>query len=82
LIWLYHVLLVYLILCSNYTVRGKKYKLVLEHLSEDKHMYTSTLCFKTEQELSDYMNGNRDQRISALHDAKTVQNFLSAMVLN
>jgi len=67
---------------SNYTVRGKKYKLVLEHISEDKHMYTSTLCFKTEQELSDYMNGNRDQRISALHDAKTVQNFLSAMVLN
>ena len=63
---------------SNYTVKGKKYKLVLEHLSEDKHMYTSTLRFKTEQELADYMNGNRDQRVSALHDAKTAQNYLSA----
>ena len=63
---------------ANFTVKGKKYKLVLEHLSEDKQMYTSTLRFKTEQELADYMNGNRDQRISALHDAKTAQNYLSA----
>ena len=67
---------------SNYTVRGKKYKLVLEHLSEDKHMYTSTLRFKTEQELSEYMNGNRDQRISDLHGAKTAQSYLSAQDSN
>lgn len=67
---------------GNYTGRGKKYKLVLEHLSEDKHMYISTLRFKTEQELVDYMNGNRDQRISVLHDAKTVQNYLSTQESN
>lgn len=63
---------------SNFTVKGKKYKLVLEHLSEDKQMYISTLRFKTEQELADYMNVNRDQRISALHDAQTAQRYLSA----
>lgn len=67
---------------SNYTVRGKKYKLVLEHLSDEKHMYTSTLRFKTEQELSDYMNGDRNHRISALHDAKTAQNYLRTQDFN
>jgi acyl carrier protein len=61
---------------SNYTCKGKKYKLILEHLNEDKHMYTSTLRFKTEQDLSDYMNGDRNQRISALQTAKTAQNYL------
>ena len=30
---------------SNYTVKGKKYKLLLDHLSEEQHMYTSTLRF-------------------------------------
>ena len=67
---------------SNFTVKGKKYKLVLEHLSEDKQMYISTLRFKTEQELADYMNVNRDQRISALHDAQTAQRYLSAQESN
>lgn len=67
---------------SNFTVKGKKYKLVLEHLSEDKQMYISTLRFKTEQELADYMNVNRDQRISALHNAQTAQRYLSAQESN
>ena len=38
--------------------------------------------FKTEQELADYMNVNRDQRISALHDAQTAQRYLSAQESN
>lgn len=61
---------------SDFSVKGKKYKLVLDHISEEKHMFTSTLRFKTEQELTEYMCGDRNQRISVLHDAKTAHSYL------
>lgn len=64
-------------LLSNYTVKGKKYKLFLENLSEEKHMYISTLRFKTEEELKAYMGSNSDERITTLNEAKTVQYYLS-----
>ena len=62
---------------TNYTVKGKKYKLLLDHLSEEQHMYTSTLRFATEDELQAYMSGGRNGRITALHSAKTPEDFLS-----
>ena len=61
---------------TNYTVKGKKYKLLLDHLSEEKHMYTSTLRFIDEKNLTTYMESNRNDRITALHDAKTSQECL------
>ena len=62
---------------TNYTVEDKKYKLSLDHLSEDKHMYTSTLLFENEEALLAYMNESRDERIAALCNAKTVQEYLT-----
>lgn len=62
---------------ANYTVKGKKYKLLLEHLSEDKHMYTSTLRFACDEELAKYMETERNERITSLHGAKTLQEYLT-----
>lgn len=65
---------------SNYTVKGKKYKLLLDHLSEEQHMYTSTLRFATENELQAYMNGDHNDIITELHTAKTPEDYLSERV--
>lgn len=62
---------------SDFTVKGKKYKLLLENSSEEKPMYTSTLRVRTEEELQTYMDSSRDDRITSLHDAKTIQEYLS-----
>ena len=62
---------------ANYTVKGKKYKLLLEHLSEEQHMYTSTLRFATEEELQVYMSGDRNSIITTLNFAKTPEDFLN-----
>ena len=64
---------------ANYTVKGKKYKLLLEHLSEDKHMYTSTLRFTCDEELAKYMETERNDRIASLHGAKTPQEYLTTL---
>lgn len=64
---------------ANYTVKGKKYKLLLEHLSEEKHMYTSTLRFTCDEELAKYMEINRNERITSLHGAKTSQEYLTTL---
>ena len=61
---------------SNYTVKGSKYKLSLAHLSEEKHMYTSSLHFRTEEELQEYMAGDHNERINLLCVAKTTQEYL------
>lgn len=65
---------------SNYTVKGKKYKLLLDHLSEEQHMYTSTLRFAIENELQSYMNSDHNDIITELHTAKTLEDYLSERV--
>lgn len=62
---------------SNYTVKGKKYKLLLDHLSKEQHMYTSTLRFATESDLQACMNGDRSEMIAKLRSAKTPEEYLS-----
>ena len=62
---------------TNYTVKGNKYKLLLDHLSDEQHMYTSTLRFATEDALQTYMGGDRNDIITALHSAKTPEDFLA-----
>ena len=61
---------------ANYTVKGEHYSLILENESEDKAMYTSVQRFLTEKMLTDYMSGDRNERITAFHDAKSVQYYL------
>ena len=61
---------------SNYTVKGKKYKLLLDHLSEEQHMYTSTLRFATDVDLQSYMNGDHNEIITDLNSAKTPEEYL------
>lgn len=61
---------------ANYTVKGEHYSLILENESEDKPMYTSVQRFLTEEMLTDYMSGDRNERITAFHDAKSVQYYL------
>ena len=61
---------------SNYSVKGKKYKLLLENLSDERHMYTSTIRFASEEKMLNYLDGNHDDRITALHNAKTVEEHL------
>lgn len=61
---------------DNCIVKGKKYKLLLNNLSDEQHMYTSTLRFATEKELQTYMDGDRNTIISAFHSAKTPQEYL------
>lgn len=61
---------------ANYTVKGEHYSLILENESEDKPMYTSVQRFLTEEMLADYMSGDRNERITAFHDAKSIQFYL------
>ena len=61
---------------SSYTINGKKYALYLEHESDQKHMYTSMQRFLTEDELKNYMQSDRNTRITLFHDAKSIHEFL------
>ena len=67
---------------TNYTVKGKKYKLLLNHISEEKHMYTSTLRFANEESLVRYMDDKSNDHITSLHNAKTVQEYLTFQETN
>ena len=64
---------------SNFSVKGKRYKLLLENLNEEKHMYTSVLRFSNEDLLEAYMQKDSNERITALHEAKTAQDHLIAL---
>ena len=61
---------------KKYIVNGKKYSIILENESEDNPMYTSVRRFLSEEMLDDYMAGDRNERISAFHEAKSIQFYL------
>lgn len=56
--------------------KGEKQRLVLADESEEKERYTSTMCFKTEEELAKYKTKGSDDIITLFHDAKRVQEYL------
>ena len=57
-------------------MKGEKQRLVLADESEEKERYTSTMCFKTEEELAKYKTKGSDDIITLFHDAKRVQEYL------
>ena len=61
----------------NYTIKEKKYKLMLDHVSENRHMYKSMLCFANEIELQSHLSDDITDIRKALHSAKTPEEFLA-----
>ncbi|MGN0520353.1 MAG: abortive infection system toxin AbiGii family protein [Candidatus Fimenecus sp.] len=61
---------------SDYKVKGKKHKLILDNESKEKQRYTVILCFKNEEELKKFKEMDHNERITLFHDAKKTQEYL------
>lgn len=56
--------------------KGEEQKIILKDESEQKRRYTSILRFKTEEEVQEFKKSDYNQRVTLLHDAKKVQEYL------
>ena len=56
--------------------KGDEQKILLKDESEQKRRYTSILRFKTEEEVQEFKKSDYNQRVTLLHDAKRVQEYL------
>ncbi len=61
---------------SDYIDNEEKSSIILADESEEKSRYTSTMLFKTEEELKAFRNGDRDKYISSFRNAKKVNEYI------
>ena len=58
------------------SIKGKQYKIHLDHESEEKHMYTAIMRFLNEAQLYEYLNNSHNERFGDYHNSKTPQEYL------
>lgn len=63
---------------ADFVRKGKKHKIVLSDVSEDRPRYTTSLFFKCEQDMMKYKEGDHNERLTAFHKAKKAREYLRA----
>ena len=61
---------------SEYSVKGKKQKLILGDENPEKKRYTSIICFKNDNELKQYKETEHNKKIELFQKAKKPQEYL------
>ena len=60
---------------SKYEKLDTKYRYILEDESDDRKRYSSSLCFASQEELTQFRNLNLNERVQPFHDAKYIHEF-------
>lgn len=61
---------------ESYTQKGDKQKIIFADENSEKQRYTSVMYFKSEKDLKNFRNGNREQIIAILRGAKKTHEYL------
>ena len=61
---------------ADYVTKGKKQKIVLSDVSEDRPRHTTSLFFKSEKDMIEYRDSDRNERLTAFHKAKRARDYL------
>lgn len=61
---------------ESYTQKGDKQKIIFADESSEKQRYTSVMYFKSEKDLKNFRNGNREQITAILRSAKKTKEYL------